>query len=128
MKRITHFYIVADKSNKQSSDNIRKSFNTAFTNISKFTDKVAKNVKKDFLDINDDATGMILLVVCLRIVLSFKCVESSMWMLFCTYYLCVSFAVVLAWFYLFVTIFYRIALTMPFISCNPVLPIYFYFT
>ena len=51
----------ANKSNKQSGDNIRKSFNTAFSNISKFTDKVAKNVKKDLLDINDDAIGKIII-------------------------------------------------------------------
>ena len=51
----------ANKSNKQSGDNIRKSFNTAFRNISKFTDKVAKNVKKDLLDINDDAIGKIII-------------------------------------------------------------------
>ena len=50
----------ANKSNKQSCDNIRKSFNTAFSNISKFTDKVAKNVRKDLLDINDDAIGKII--------------------------------------------------------------------
>ena len=56
--------ITGNKSSKQSAggDNIRKSFNTAFTNISKFTDKVAKNVKKDLLDINDDAVGELLVI------------------------------------------------------------------
>ncbi len=40
---------------QRKSGEIRKSFNTAFTNLSKFTEKVKQNVKKDLLDLQDDS-------------------------------------------------------------------------